>query len=280
MDSEQRLSSPRPTKASLTWKQKLRAVFAFHKPEKHVPVHREKAFFGMIDRDTFETIRTFFLFQIEMFRVVMACLLVIFIPQSCNGDPCSPTDTISNLDHFELAVVIWNFVTLGFSVLHYLVVYHRERYLIRFLDVDDDVGEFQLPKILSRYSDIDTDLWNANAWLFGSSIISALFFLTNVVLSGILVFKYRFLGFQTATVFATNLGLVSMVLEKTVDHAWVGMQHRLALSCVEFAPVSYNVIDEEYVDPADETQGGRNEAAVERLTHKHKEHNEKLKFPV
>jgi len=200
-----------------------------------------------------------------LFRVLMSCLLIVFVPQDCGGKSCSSTQTLQNLSTLGIATAVVNFITLGFALIHYYVVFKREKALIDFLQVDDDVGEFQLPKVLPQYKDIADGLYTLNAWLLVSSVLGAVFFLANASVSGVYLFKEKYLSFQTATVYATNIGLVSQVLEKTLDHAWIGMQHQLALSCLEFIPVSYNVIDEAYLDPKDPSKGGRNEEVLDKI---------------
>jgi hypothetical protein len=249
----------------LSFWQRLRLIFAFHKPRRIVPEHQQKAFFGLLDRDTVETIKAFILFLVQLFRVLMSCLLIVFVPQLCDGAYCGSEQTLQNLSNLGIATAVVNFTTLAFALIHYHIVFKREKALIDYLHVDDDVGEFQLPKVLPQYKDIADSLYTLNAWLLASSIVGAFFFVANAAVSGVYIFGQKYYSFQTATVYLTNIGLVSQVIENTLDHAWIGMKYQLALSCLEFNPLSYNVIEEAYLNLNDPSKGGRNEDALEKM---------------
>jgi hypothetical protein len=201
----------------------------------------------------------------------MACLFTLFVPQDCGGGTtCTTSQDLTSLSALGYAAVVLNFVTLGVAVAHYWVVFRRERMFIAYLEEDDDVGDFQLQKVLQFYGDIDSALYSINNWLLISSIISSVLFISNVIVSGVYLFRDRFLDTQTATVFFTNFGLITAVLQNTIDHAYIGMKHKLALSCVEFVPQSYNVIDDAYVVPEDPSRGGRDEEKLEEVFQQYK----------
>jgi len=254
-------------------KQRFHSLLTHKKPKKRQYPHQQRKCFNLLDRQTYEILVAFISFNVELFRVVMACLFTLFVPQLCPSEKdktCSPIQDLTSLSPLGYAAVIVNFLTLGVAIGHYWVVFRRERMFIAYLDADDEVGEFILPKVLTNYPDINSALYSINNWLLISSIISSFFFIANVVVSGIYLFKDRYLDTQTATVFLTNLGLITSVLQTTIDHAYIGMKHKLALSCIEFSAQSYNVIDDGYVNPDDPSRGGRDEDKLEQLVQQYK----------
>jgi len=159
---------------------------------------------------------------------------------------CDTWENTHQLTNWNVFVLVWNFITLGLAVMHYFCVWKRERFLIGFLDENDEFPEQYLPQMLPRYPEIDKDLRVMNIVMFISASTVLVFFIINVIVSGLLVLRDYYYGFQTATVFATNIGLITMVIEKALAHAWAGIHQKIALSCVQFEPVSYNVIDDDY----------------------------------
>jgi len=235
---------------------RMHMLFKTRKPKKLRVGAGERAFFGLLDHDTFDLIKSGLLFSLEMFRVIMACLLALFVPQDCSGGVgppqlCDLNQNLTGLTSFNTFVLAWNFITLFMSVIHYLLVFRREKFLIEYLDEDDNMGEKALPTQLPRYPDIDRDLIAVNSQVLMSASLTLIAFVINVIVSGVLVFRDYYYGYQTATVFATNIGLITTVLQKALAHAWAGLQQKIALSCIEYEPVSYNTIDANYRDDSE-----------------------------
>jgi glucan phosphoethanolaminetransferase (alkaline phosphatase superfamily) len=79
--------------------------------------------------------------------------------------------------------------------------------------------------------------------VFASAVTTMVVLLINIIATAVRVFGKFFDGFRTVTVFITNCLLVILVIERAITHAWVGMQQRHAKSCLNFQPITYNVID-------------------------------------
>jgi len=211
---------------------------------------------GITD-NTMSIIKTTGLFFFHMFKVIMATLLSLFVPQKCpadeeNGFPedhsCTDQENIGayGLEPYEEFVLIWNFITMGFALLNYLLVMFRERRLINYLSYDPSVDQLHLPKVLENYPEIKHVLHKINFIVMVSSISTILIFIVNVIVSGIMIIGTYSDGYRTITVFITNMLLMMNILYITVGHAYVGYYNEYGLSCFEFEPLSYNVIDELY----------------------------------
>jgi len=218
----------------------------------------ERVLFGLMTHNTYESIKSFGIFCMQMFKVVMASLLSLFVPQVCPADPEHGFDTshsctdkenmgqTSPLTTFEFAVLIWNFITLGFALLHYILVLRREKFLIEYLDVDENLPVANLPHVVNQYPLIDTLLLKINILVFVSSLWLCALFVINAILSGIMIFRDYYDGFRSVTVFVTNMALMETVLETTLLHAYIGFQRKMAYSCFDFDAISFNTIDKRY----------------------------------
>jgi hypothetical protein len=47
-------------------------------------------------------------------------------------------------------------------------------------------------------------------------------------------------------VFITNLLLIIMVIQRTLQYSWIGLQEKHALSCINIQPLAYNAIDKHH----------------------------------
>ena len=98
----------------------------------------------------------------EFFKVIMACLLAIFVPQSCNGDVCSFGQNFSGLNIFNAFVLGFNFLTLGNFLYLYWVEVKRETWIINHLDYDENESEYNIHKFKGSHNKIITRLNGIN----------------------------------------------------------------------------------------------------------------------
>jgi hypothetical protein len=163
---------------------------------------------------------------------------------------CGMTENIKQVaTGFGIFVLIWNFITLGVIVAHYVVMLRRENWLVEYLDEDDNLPDDYLKNIIDKYPTIKAGLAEQNKFVFTSAFSSLTVLLVNAVVSGILVFRSTHNdGFRTATTYITNLLLMLMVLKTCAVNAWVGIQNTLALSCVNVEPLAFNKIDTDHLN--------------------------------
>ena len=67
----------------------------------------------------------------------------------------------------------------------------------------------------------------------------------------------HYLGFTTVTVYFTNMGLIMKMLNKAFFISYAGLGAASAHSLFIFKPLTFNVIDVQYTDGRDQTNGGR-----------------------
>jgi len=108
-----------------------------------------------------EKISTLITLGIQCLQVLMACLLVVFVPQQCPApapppgctqcpNPCGVTATLQDLRGIQVAALILNFVTLVATLVYQYCVWIRESWMIMHFHFDDDkYSEDNLKKDLS-----------------------------------------------------------------------------------------------------------------------------------
>jgi hypothetical protein len=183
----------------------------------------------------------------ECFKVFMACLLAIFVPQNCEGHVCSLEENLSDLTHFNAFVLAWNFLTLALFMFVYYNDTCNETWLINSFDQKRDKPDNNLDTELNIYPKLREDLVYRTTKVYRSYLVSTIVFAINTVVSGVLVFYFYYYDFKTVTVLLTN---VSLQITKMINGLTVskrGLDEKLAISLYAKEPVLYNVIDKDYI---------------------------------
>lgn len=208
----------------------------------------------------------------ELFKITMSCLLSVFVPQSCNGSTCSIDQNFSDLSAFNLFVIIYNFMTLGFFIILYIIEVHRETWLIQHLEKDPGISEsnlfdgenFQsesggLVSFKVAYPKLHAELESLNTRYLNIYNIITFFYITNSVFSGVLVFYYYYLDYRTVTGFFTNIMLCSSKIrsgrgvatqaftDKLIPNGQQTKKVRnIAISYYNTQFVAFNIVDPDY----------------------------------
>jgi len=214
---------------------------------------------GFRDADGREKIKDAIIILVEVYKAVMSCLLLIFIPQNCpadlqSSDPelvvvhaCNYSETLQGIyDHgskFSKFVSAWNFICLFVVVAHYWAVWKREKFLVEYLQTDDTLPDVNLKNVLPKHQSIDEWFTFHNRIVFVTSSVSILFLLSNFVISGIVIFRDFYAGFRTLSVFISYFLLVSTLVWKGWDASYDGIYSSVAYSSIQSEPTEYNAID-------------------------------------
>ena len=198
------------------------------------------------NQDTKQHINSTITFLIEIYRVIMGCFLVIFIPQECNGQLCSFSENISPKEGIKTVCIYVNLITFLSLFVTYVIEYYREISLIKYLEVNrfktndnDSIGEtlLQLPERKK------TKLWNLDKNYKNSAYVSLGFFSVNSILSCITIFTH-FLDSKTITVLLTNF---LFIVFKIYDiYITVNTKKNIFFSAYLKKKVQFNDVDEDY----------------------------------
>ena len=192
-----------------------------------------------------------FLFFFDIYKITVGSFLTIFTYQSCD----LLMENIKCFDHpFELFALIWNCIVfvMCFVVLGYQI--HREAYFIQELFVFSGKS-CTIEEYLDESNNIgatDKDGKNLVEQIirfnnhYGLCIkISTVAFLLNIIFSGISIYTFSYVGTKTATSFASNVLLLTLLLGKGVylTYKTVDSESIVAISAYKQQPVSYNGIN-------------------------------------
>ncbi len=181
--------------------------------------------------------------SVELYRVLVSCLLLVFVPQSCGDHLCSYSENVSLGTQKYSACLALNFLTMFFFVLMYIFEIKRENKLICYLEVNkalpcdnESVGKVldKLP-VEKKKTILDLDYFYQKL-----AYTSMFLFVGNTVLSGIIVYNY-YLDNQTTTTFVTNV--LFMVTKVGDVYTTVTTEKNVFYSAYLKGKVQYNDVD-------------------------------------
>ncbi len=188
----------------------------------------------------------------EMYRVLVSTLLILFVPQDCDGHVCSYSENLDATNNKYIAGLVLNFVTMGFMVAMYGVELVRENRLITYLEVnkelptDNESVGLALHKLDGERREsilrLDKTYQNVGYCTIG-------LFAANTVLSGLVIYDY-YLDNQTTTTFVTN---VLFMLTKLSDmYSTVNTEKNVFYSAYMRGKVQFNDVDPDKVIKVEE----------------------------
>jgi hypothetical protein len=212
---------------------------------------------GFFESPQFKQVLAFFMLLVRAFNVVMASLLVVFVPQRCPGVPgssdpsmviphdCTMHENFNDLTSINTAALWLNFLCLALFLLMFYIEFKREGFMVEFLDLDQFKSLQSLPMELKSHYNIRSILRRFNVGLFTLSVTAIILSAVNLIVSAVVLWRDYYAGTRSITVYVTNLLLLLTVIVSAVNNSWVGLQTEEALSCVDVMPVSYNCVDDD-----------------------------------
>ena len=195
------------------------------------------------DQDFQQQMSVSITFMLELYRVLMGGMLVMFVPQKCGDSSCSITENISRSDDFSKSTLAFNVMTFLCFFGLYIIEIRRENYMINYLEVNrfkskdnESVGEALqlLPKAKQ-----DT-LHAYDRYYYYSGMVSLFFFIINVALSGYFI-SLHYLDGKTLSVFMTNVLFMSSKVSEVNE--LVNTKENVFYSAYLNDRVQYNDVD-------------------------------------
>ena len=183
-------------------------------------------------------------FILELYRVLMGSLLLMFVPQKCGDHSCGSTELMfTDAGAAYNANYVINFFTIGSFLSLYIFEFRREHKMIDYLDVN--------PKFASDNTSVGNALMllpekrrniilslDHNYQL--ATYFSMFFFILNTIFSGCSVYD-KYLDSKTSSVFFTN---IIFLATKLIDaNALANTETNIFYSAYLKNRVQYNYVD-------------------------------------
>ena len=241
-----------------------------------------KAYFN--NQDTQQNMTVTVNFISDGFKVLMASLLSVFVPQKCethvpnidifnntfgamnwaitlnqntsftraiNGTTldehiCTLSENFSDLMDFNMVVLVFNFITLFFFMYLYYIELNREKWLISHFDYDKEKTDEAILTVKIEYPDIHQKLQEKNYIYMRAYKYLAILYSINMVISAILVFHYYYYDYRTITAYLTNIILCSNKMRVGRLISKESYEKGFAYSFYNTKNISFNKIDARY----------------------------------
>jgi len=180
---------------------------------------------------------------IELYRMLVSTLLILFVPQGCNGHLCTLKENLVWQDTLYDTSLTVNFITLFAFIILYGVEIVRENRMISYLEVNPENSRDNksvstiLENLPKTYRE---EIYSIDYIYQKTSYVCVLFFMTNTILSGITIYKYNY-GNQTTTTFITNVLFMTTKMYSTYFIA--NTEKSIFYSAYLHDRVQYNDID-------------------------------------
>lgn len=256
-------------------------------------------------QDTQQSITVTISFISDAFKVMMASLLCIFIPQECsqiennsdifkatfednqltndhlnqianqlNGTKyvfhiCTFNENFTSLIDYNTFVLAFNFVTLGYFIYLYYIELKRETWLINNFDYDKEKADENILTLKDSYPEVMETLQKHNYKYMLTYKYLFIIYIANFVFSAILVLYYFYLDYRTITALLTNFILCSNKIRVGRSVARESYNKEYAYSFYNNKNVSFNVIDHRYLKDEEKMFGETNMDKKEENVHKH-----------
>ena len=145
--------------------------------------------------------------SLEIYRVMISSLLLIFVPQNCEDHVCSLLENMNEMDNNYKGGFILNYITVGIFVIMYFTEIRREEKLIKLLEVNptissDNESVGHRIKIFADYK--KKQLFQVDQQYQYASYIAMFVFIINTIYSWYVIYPHS-LGNQTILNFITNI---------------------------------------------------------------------------
>lgn len=213
----------------------------------------------------------------DAFKVIMASLLCVFVPQACTVDEsnqsifesvignthsglektingtqttthiCTFQENFTNLIDYNSFVLAFNFLTLGYFIYLYKVEITRERWMIDNLDYDKEKPDDAIHNVKDTHPELFEQLQNHNNRYMNTYKYIHFIYTMNFLFSAVLVIYYYYLDYRTATTLITNTILVSNKIRIGRELAIQSHKKDFAYSFYNNKNISFNTVDSSYL---------------------------------
>jgi hypothetical protein len=195
------------------------------------------------DQNFTQKISAILIFIVELYSVIISSFLILFVPQKCDDHVCSYSENMTGDSYLYSAGLIFNGITMLSFIIMYFFEIKRENRLITYLEVNKTVASdnASVQKLLEGLPEEKRNsIWTLDKCYQRTGYISIGCFVTNSVLSGVVIYQY-YLDNQTTTTFVTNI--VVMINKLTDVYTTVNTEKNIFYSAYLKGKVQFNDVD-------------------------------------
>jgi len=195
------------------------------------------------DQDNNQKINVSISVVFELYRVLASSLLILFVPQNCDGHLCTLTENMETNSQIYTTGLFFNFLTMFVFLAMYSLEIKRENRLITYLDVNKSMAadNESVGEVLKKLPfEKKNNLILLDRYYQKAAYVAMCSFIINSIISGIVVYDYS-LGNQTTTTIITNI--LFMVTKLSDVYITVNTEKNIFYSAYLKGKIQYNDVD-------------------------------------
>ena len=216
----------------------------------------------MIDQDIKQRIKVGGIFLLQSYKILTGTMLSLFIPQSCGDNMCSLQENYDKTEVYHKSLFYWNSLTMLSFFCTYIIELWREEWCVKYLDIDNNFSDNGLKQIIVKDKKLDHYMDRVNKYYYIMIRITCFLYFINLGLTARML-KSDYHSNSTVSCFMSFSLLVLMKLYNSYTVAYQSVTNDKMMSAYMNEFVSYNVIDEDYVQ---EKYGGNKNNRLEDVT--------------
>lgn len=220
----------------------------------------------MIDQDIKQRIQVAGIFLLQSYKILTGTMLSLFIPQSCGDKMCSIQENYENSELYHKTLVYCNGFSMFMFFCSYAIELWREEWCIKYLDIDNDYSDNGLKEIIVKDKHLDLYMDRINKHYYNIIRFTGIFYFINLGAT-INMLNKNYHSSSTISCFISFSLLVLMKLYNSFTVAYESVHNDKMMSAYKNEFVSYNVIDDDYVQ---KKYGGNKNNHLEDVTFEEK----------
>ena len=196
-----------------------------------------------VDVDNKERIKVCILFLLQSYKVIMGSMLLLFVPRKCSDDVCTVQQNLVTDDMFNRAALGFNYASIAFFLLTYIVELRRENFCVHNFDIDHDVGDNNLAIILKDKPKLLDSLHYHNKLYSNITKATMIVYLINFIMSNIVLYNDETFWKIGLAPYSSYIILILMKLYNCYYISSHSIENDKALSAYMTEFSSFNVID-------------------------------------
>lgn len=207
------------------------------------------------EQDNKQKMNILFMFIFELYRVIMGALLIIFVPQDCDGEICSLSANFNRDDNGLTKIGFsFNIITLSSFIILYIFELNRENKMIKYLHVnpeksrDNDSVKEALEKLKPSKKN---NIWKLDYYYKRTGYICIATFSINTIYS-IIIILMNYLNDKTITVLLTNVLFMGLKINDVFTV--LNTEDNVFLSSYLTRKIQFNDIDPDYLKMYEENK--------------------------
>lgn len=213
----------------------------------------------------YDNLKPYIRLSLEFTKIIIGCLLFIFVPQVCKGPddtvqnlihnyhinitldqirrPCTFEDNFFDVNDYKIFVITWNFLTVICFLTNFCWEIKREKYLQSHFESTIKKSITNINDVFAENKKLDHSYRFKTKILYYINYVCLFMILTNILFTSIMIYKYYYDGFRSVTGLLTCVILIFQKLYYNYDTLNISLNEGYALSTSLTKPHDYNTLE-------------------------------------